>query len=178
MRIPVVLPLLLLIACQRAVDPDAATTTACPAPVTDTAGWSVVERDAFSFRLPPAFESVDAQGIDSDVALFRTADGRSEISFDLGWYSNDLRNDPSVYVSYDACAAEVGGHPALIVTGRLQRPDSMGVRRYFAAAAWRDIDHARGANEQPLHLTLWTETQDSSRLAPLNAVLRTVRFER
>lgn len=166
-----------LASCRTAPEPqltDAA--NRCAPFALDTAGWQLVERSAFTFKVPPDFREAEVQGIDSDVARFETADGGAVVGTDLGWYSNDLSHDAGVYEQYESCSAMIGGRPALVVTGTLRERTEAGAPRYVAAAAWRDIEQRRDDSDMPVHLTVWGETQDRSRFEDVLTVLHTVQF--
>lgn len=165
----------LLLGCRTSPESTTDALSQCVPFALDTAGWEVVERNAFTFRVPPDFREASVQGIDSDVARFEAAGGGAAVSTDLGWYSNDLSHDPGVYEEYESCAAVIGGRPALLVTGTLRERSASGAVRYVAAAAWRDILPG-GDEDMPVHLTMWGEVQDSSRFQDVLTVLHTVRF--
>lgn len=143
----------------------------CTAPTVSTAGWETVQEEEFSFRLPPGFQRADVQGIDSEVGLYRNPATGAEVSFDLGWYSNDLSFDSGVYSEYEACTDVIGGRQATVVTGVLRNPSDSGGRQ-LAAAAWRDINDSDPA----VHLTVWNTAPDTASLETLLAVIRTVEF--
>jgi hypothetical protein len=142
----------------------------CPAPNVATANWSTIRESGFSFKLPAGYERIPVQGIDSNVGRFRNAAKDAEVSFDWGWYSNNLANDPTTFSSYSACAETIGGRAATVVTGVLRGGDRAG--HYVAAATWRDIYNG----ENPVHLTIWNTTRDPAHLAELLGMLRTVEF--
>lgn len=146
----------------------------CPAPAADTAGWQLIERPGFSFRVPPDFEAVAVQGIDSQVEQYEAPANQAVVHLDRGWYSNDLHHDPDVFAQYESCSATIGGHPALVVTGVL-RSDSAHAP-HVAAATWRDVPALRGDSQQPVHLTMWGEVRDTTRMADVVAILHSVQF--
>ena len=104
-------------ACRAPTNPSAPILAPCPAPAVDVSRWELVDRRTFAFRLPPGFRQVPVQGIDSHVEQFEADGGMSVISFDLGWYSNDLSHVPDMYSQYDRCAEVVVPGP-----GGAQRP--------------------------------------------------------
>jgi len=65
------------------IDPPVAPPTVC---LND--GWTAVGGERFNMELPPKMVDQDPQGIDSYIGLY-IGDGL-RVSFDLGWYSNDL----------------------------------------------------------------------------------------
>jgi len=52
-----------------------------------------IEASDFSFSLPSSFVATDEKGIDSEVGFYE-ADG-FEVTYDYGWYSNDLAGLPA-----------------------------------------------------------------------------------
>ncbi len=143
----------------------------CAAPNIATAGWVTVRPGKFVMQHPPGFQPVAVHGIDSNVGMFRGADDNAQVTYDLGWYSNDLSADSTIFAEYQRCAAEIGGRTATVVTGTLR--DAPDGRRFVAAAAWRNIDNSA----QPVHLTVWNTARDAATRDTLAAVLQTVRFE-
>ena len=135
-----------------------------------------MNQEQFSFRLPPGFEQVPAQGIDSRVGRYEADDGAAMISFDLGWYSNDLREDPARYADYEQCREMIGGQQATLITTRLQNTGSPEDGRLVAAATWRNIAGAPDTSRTQVHLTIWSTTRNAERLPELLAMLRTVRI--
>ena len=163
----------------RASQPTPAIPAPCPAPAADVAGWELVDHRAFAFRLPPAFRHVPVQGIDSYVGRYEADGGNTAVSFDFGWYSNDLRFNAGTYSQYDRCTEVIGGRTATIITGVIQNPASQHQHgRQVAAATWRNIRDQPDTVPGHDHLTLWAETRDPQRLPQLLAILRTVEFRR
>src|SRR5690606_38054133 len=66
----------------------AGTASPCDLPTPPTAGWTVQDEGAFTLRLPPGYQRVEAQGIDSQVGIWEAPGKR--ISYALGFYSNPL----------------------------------------------------------------------------------------
>lgn len=54
--------------------------------------WKRVEATVFSFSVPADFTDQQAQGIDSEVAVW--ASGGIEVTYDYGWYSGPLDQQP------------------------------------------------------------------------------------
>ena len=149
----------------------------CPAPSVDFSGWPVVDLQYFSFRLPPGFRKVPTRGIDSYVGKFETDKGDAEIGFDFGWYSNDLNYAPEVFIHYERCTEGSEGRTATFVTGVVSNPRYRPQDgRQVAAATWRNLYNSPDSVDGHTHLTIWTETEDPSRLPALQAMLRTVRI--
>jgi hypothetical protein len=145
----------------------------CAAPVVARGGWQLIERDGFSFQLPPRFHSPKQQemGIDSWVESFVTSNRREYLSFDYGQWSGSIPPDSDAFTDYSACAESINGHPATIVTLRVRDSRMVALRgAYVAAASWRS----------PIvpgyHLTIWAQARDGHVLADYLTVLRTVRF--
>lgn len=174
MRAFVLLPLLIL-ACQRPPETAGGPPGACPAPTGDTSGWQTIDADAFTFRLPPGFERQDVQAIDSRAETWRR--GAAVVSFDMGWYSSDLRDSGGMYDDYQACTENIGGRDAYLITAIINNPaDTAQHGRYVAAATWRDIPRPDSRDDTPVHLTIWTETADAAARDEMLRVLRSVRF--
>jgi hypothetical protein len=130
----------------------------------------VIDRHAFEFRLPAEFSAVPVQPIDSWVEQFATTDSTQVVTFDYGWFSDDLHLDPGLYSQYQSCTEMIGGRKALIVVVRLRNEAH---RRqggtYAVAATWRDVH-----GDDDLTLSAWTP--DVANIDRLLGVLRTVRF--
>jgi hypothetical protein len=145
--------------------------------VLDVSRWELVDRGTFAFRLPPGFRQIPAQGIDSWVEQFEADGGMSVVTFDYGWYSNDLSPVPDSYVHYQRCTELVGGRTATIISAIISNtnwPRQDG--RQLAAAAWRNVRDLPDSIPSHDHLTIWGETRDRGRLRQLLAMLRTVEF--
>jgi hypothetical protein len=145
----------------------------------DVSRWELVDRHTFAFRLPPGFQQVPAQGIDSHVEQFEADGGMSVVTFDYGWYSNDLTFQPGTYEQYDRCAEVIGGRQATLITAVIRNPNwPRQDGRQVAAAAWRNVRDVPDTIPGHDHLTMWGETRDHARLRQLLAMLRTVEFRR
>lgn len=145
----------------------------CTPPSVSTDGWRVVDHGDFSIRMPADFVAIDVQGIDSRVGAYRAPGDAAEVTFDLGWYSNELPPDQGTYAQYDACTDVVGGHPVRIVVGELREPSEIG-GRHVVAAAWRDIR----SSDPAVHLTVWTTARDAAYVPTLLAIVRSVELKR
>ena len=145
---------------------------ACDFGASPAADWYLVDLGPFSLRVPPGFEEADVQGIDSKAGIFRNARTGSEISYDYGWYSNDLAPDPSRLTERIRCRDDIGGRPATVVIGELL-PTAQQEGAFVAAAAWRNLH----TDVQPVHLTVWSTTPDSTEIPILRATLGSVQFE-
>lgn len=162
-------PLALLAACSTLV-PAEPPVAPCAVPPVDRAGWSLEDEGDFSFSVPPQYDSVPTQGIDSRVGRYTRPDGSESVWFDYGRYSNDLRLDSERMADYQACSEEIDGELAYLVTYRV-RDDAPAEqdRRYVAAATWRNL-------EPEMHLTVQGEARSPETLPRLLAILRSVRF--
>ena len=164
------LVMLALLAACRTLVPAAPPVAPCAAPPVDRTGWSLKDETDFSFSVPPQYESIPAQGIDSRVGRYSSPDGSESVWFDYGRYSNDLRLDSERMADYHACSEEIDGQLAYIVTYRVR--DDLPAeqdRRYVAAATWRDL-------RPEMHLTVQGEARSPEALPRLLSVLRSVRF--
>jgi hypothetical protein len=143
----------------------------CEAGASLPADWRLVDLGPFSMRVPPGFEEADVSAIDSRAGMFRDARTGSRISYDYGWYSDDLAPDPGRLTERVRCREDIGGRPATVVIGELVPPAEQ-EGRFVAAAAWRNLR----ADGQPVHLTIWSTAPDSTELSRLRAALRSVEF--
>lgn len=157
--------------CRTASSDPFAAPAPCQSPDVTTSAWELVDAGTFTFRIPPGYSRVPIQGIDSFVRVYRDASGDAEVSFDLGWYANDLSFDPEHHSAYAECTELIGSRHARIVSAVL-RGSSSEPARLLAAASWRNVSDA----PTPMHLTMWNTARDSSDLRLLRAVLRTVEF--
>lgn len=143
----------------------------CGLGTSPVADWAIADPGPFTMRIPPGFEEADVQAVDSRAGIFRDASTGAEISYDYGWYSNDLAPDPDRLVERARCEVDIGGRAATVVIGEL-RPGTEQQRAFIAAATWRNLE----TDGQPVHLTIWSSTPDSTQLDQLRGVLSSVRF--
>jgi hypothetical protein len=139
-------------------------------PKLDVKSWSPVEQKRFTFSIPPEFREVKAQGIDSWVREFQSADSGVSLSFDWGGYSDPLTK-PTYGVT--SCLERIGERRARLVAFSLPNPyygEGEGGAKYGAGAAWRDI-------KPGVHLTMFGWARDRRGLDQLLRIFRTVRFE-
>jgi len=80
-------------------------------------GWHRVDLGVFSVNTPVRFEYIRQQGIDSYVGII--TDNIDTISFDYGWYSNDLKGE-----EYLRSLDTINGVPAIVV---FSKQDNIGV---------------------------------------------------
>ena len=143
---------------------------ACATPPTTAESWDLVDEGYFSLRIPPGFNEVPVQPLDSHVRQWEAGSLRI-IKFDAGLYSSPLRELRDLR-GYSECRFSIDGVGTLLVSGwdhysRILVRD----RKYVVAATWRDI--SPGA-----HLTIIGVTPTASEQATLMAVMRSVRFKR
>jgi hypothetical protein len=132
---------------------------ACPASAVDTTGWRRVEAGSFSILLPRAYRPVRAQGIDTDVRIWRADRGR-EISSDYGSVFLVGAGDDRI----PTCTGD-GGVPA-----RLSH-DQAGGRHQVDQFA---MDPSRPTNALWLHLS----ATRAAGVPELLAIARSVRWRR
>lgn len=144
----------------------------CPPIAVSTEGWLRVDPGPFSMQVPPGFDRVDVQPIDSRAGAFRRTSNGAEITYDYGWYSNDLAPGATALTDEARCTDTIGGLPVTIVTGE-GNEGSETAGSYVVAGTWRNVE--RG--DQPVHLTVWSTTRDSAEIDMLLAVLQSVQFE-
>jgi len=91
----------------------------------DISDWQPVDTGSFTLFLPPDWEFIKLQGIDSFVGEF--VGGDTVLYFDYGWYSNPLAedDDPDHNVTYEA----IDGFNAKIVVPKIVGNGTTGV--YF-----------------------------------------------
>lgn len=138
--------------------------------VTPADGWVRVHRPGvgapggFSFSVPPRFQKLNLQPIDSDAAVYARAD--AGLHYDFGAYTSA----PSVEGTDGVkTRMRIGGRTAIVVSYR--RPDN---GRYVVKAWWADVSKGRlGAN----HLLMVAEFRDAQDRPELLAAIYSVRFE-
>ena len=144
----------------------------CVAPAADTAGWRVIDHGAFVFRVPPDFERMPVQPIDSDVGQWGTGPRRF-VSYDLGWYSSTLR-EATALAGYTSCTMPIGDRAAFVVAGW----DSAGTwlgggPKLVVAATWQNL---RRGPMAAVHLTLSAASDRRHEYGTLVAIVRSVRI--
>jgi hypothetical protein len=118
-------------------------------------------------------------GFHGEVELFEADRKNVLVTFDVGWYSDDLHFDPGMYSAHEQCTEVIGGRQATVITGVIYNAQSRQQHgRQVAAATWRNIRDMPDTVAGNLHLTIWSETRDPRRLPELLAMLRTVEFHR
>lgn len=140
------------------LDPSAACTT----PDVSIRGWQVVDRAAFSFRVPPGFRDLEVQPVDSDVMVFELGDGDAFLTFDLGIYTRELA-DPD-------CRTEIGGR-------------GVGIRvldhegETFVVARWPELGSPSPSSPWPVALLMTGRARNPAVATVLLAAVHSVRFE-
>lgn len=136
----------------------------CAFPDLDVSGWELVERPGFSFRIPPGFEKLDLQPIDSDAARFETAVGASSLSYDFGFFSTDIDEDEA------DCTARIGGFDARLIVVNTQD-------RRTVSAFWPELPHEGPGPGDELTLRMDGEAANAEVLARVMAAIASVEIE-
>lgn len=159
---------LLTLGCGREVlgpeqtDPRLRTEVA-PAP-----DWIFVQRPGFSFLLPPGFQELRLQPIDSDAATYArvTSFLHHDYGFYTGPWSNEGQVDGSPIRDIVRQWVLIGGRVAEVVAFRYGEVS-------VVRAWWGDVARSEG---QSLHLLMRVETDDEHVRAELLASIYSVRF--
>jgi hypothetical protein len=162
------LPLLtaaLLAACGAGiVDPEDADAR-LRTPVVPDASWGRMERDLFTYRVPPGFENLDLQPIDSDAVTH--ASGTSSLHHDYGMYTGPWSLGQNVGVAIADVVEQtvrIGGRAAQLVSYR-----SGG---FWTVRAWWEMER----HGHQTYLLLEGRTEDPSVREQLLAAIYSVRF--
>lgn len=86
----------------------------CPQSSPDTTGWIRYDEGDFSVKLPPRFENVKAESVDSQVGRWEF--GNAFVYYDFGIYSNPL--DPKkqgTFPDITVCQESEEGAPRIVV---------------------------------------------------------------
>jgi hypothetical protein len=133
------------------------------------ADWLLVKRPGFSFLLPPGYEKLPLQPIDSDAATF--ASGASSLHYDYGWYTGawteDGQPDGTPIEDLVRQRVSVGGRVAEVVSFRY-------ADTYVVRAWWRQVGQSHGQDE---HLLVRIESNDPHEREVLLASLYSVEFD-
>lgn len=140
----------------------------CPQSSPDTADWIRYDEGDFSVKLPPHFESVEAESVDSQVGRWES--GNAFIYYDFGIYSNPL--DPKkqgTFSDMTVCQQSKGRSPRIVV----YRSEADGTVRLGAhwPAPSLDVFHRTA-------LTLVGTASDRYSRAELLAVIQSVQWIR
>jgi hypothetical protein len=157
----------LLVACQLAVvDPQSADPRLQTSVVPD-ASWQRMQRETFSYSVPPGFVDLRLQPIDSDAVTF--ALGGSSLHHDYGWYTGPWSAEQHYGGSLSEVVEQrvnIGGRTAQLVS---YRSDGVWVVR-----AWWEKVRTRGIQDDDL--LLHGQTDDPRVRALLLASIYSVRF--
>lgn len=168
MRVPILrrsllFAALLLAACEPGVvgpdEVDAGLRTS----VVPDASWGYMERDLFSYRIPPGFQDLHLQPIDSDAVMF--ASGSSTLHHDYGWYTGpwslEQSGAPAELVEQ---RVNVGGRTAQVVAYRSGST--------YVVRAWWALER----QGQQTSLLLEGQTEEAAVRPQLLAAIYSVRF--
>jgi hypothetical protein len=162
---PLLFAIALLAACEAGiVDPEHADSRLRTSVVPD-ASWGLLERDTFSYRIPPGFQNLNLQPIDSD-AVTHASEG-STLHHDYGMYTGPWSlqqhaGDPLGDVVEQS--VRIGGRTAQVVS---YRSDGVWVLR-----AWWALER----QGQQTYLLLEGRTPDAAVRAQLLAAVYSVQF--
>ena len=130
--------------------------------------WQRVDREDFSFLVPPGFEKLALQPIDSDVAAW--ALGSSSLGYDYGWYTGPWSPEESIdgqpVRDVTRQRVRIGGRTAEMVAFRYGTV-------HVVRAWWGEVDRSHGQDE---HLMLRIETDDRGLREQLLASIYSVQF--
>jgi hypothetical protein len=124
-----------------------------------------MERDLFTYRIPPGFQNLNLQPIDSDAVMF--AQGSSTLHHDYGWYTGPWSFEqhsgslPSEVVEQQV---RIGGLTAQVVS---YRDGSV-----YVVRAWWSLER----QGQQTYLLLEGRTEDTAVRARLLAAIYSVEF--
>lgn len=157
----------LLVACQlSAIDPQSADPRLQTSVVPD-GSWQRMQRETFSYSVPPGFVNLQLQPIDSDAVTF--ALGGSSLHHDYGWYTgawSPEQHHGGALSEVVEQRVRVGGRTAQLVA---YRSDGVWVVR-----AWWEKVRTRSSQDEDL--LLYGQTDDSRVRALLLAAIYSVRF--
>lgn len=136
------------------------------APTLSVEAWDRVQRDGFSFALPPGFEKMAGVPIDSDAAVY--ARGEDGLHYDYGAYTGPWRAQSHVAASdVKEAWVRLAGHTAQLVSFRLDG-------RYVVRGWWEDVERSAVGD---VHLLVRGEADTVVGREELLAVLHSVRFD-
>lgn len=126
--------------------------------------WETVEREGFSFLLPPGFEKLPLTPIDSDAASYER--GTAFFMYDYGWYSPRPRA-PEGAVDVTPARTRIGGRVVSLLAYRLGGA-------LVVEAFWAQVRRSPG--EERVDLFMRADAEDMDDLHELVAVIHSVRF--
>ncbi len=111
-----------------------------------------IDLGAFTIDAPTSWHPIKQAGIDSYVGQIAIDDGDT-LFFDLGWYSNDLSEDPLFTVHHKniyLLDEELLYKEDSLVYTFVGTTDSINVNRYFKdSVSWETIDNRRAKIVRP-----------------------------
>lgn len=133
------------------------------------ADWSLIRRAEFSFLLPPGYDKLPLQPIDSDAATY--ASGTSSLHYDYGFYtgpwSDGGQEDGATVQDLVRQRVSVGGRVAEVVSFRR-------AGAYVVRAWWRRVGQSNGQDE---HLLMRIDADDLHEREVLLAAIYSVEFD-
>lgn len=138
-------------------------------PALNLTGWERIERDGFSFALPPGFERESGIPIDSDAATYAHALRGDVLHHDYGPYTGPWEAHRHPFdVDAEVVRVELAGRTAQLVS---YRQDD----RYVVQAWWEGVAPFPGVGE--IHLLLRGSAATGEGREALLAVIHSVRFD-
>lgn len=139
----------------------------CGVTPSPTSGWPTYDEGAFTVSLPPEYERVQTQGIDSQVGRWEAAG--KEVTYDYGFYSNPLeQNEVTPMPGFTLCQdSDDSGAPRIIQ----HRPAEGG---YAISAHWPDLHETESGMTESL--TLGGVVQQAEDLGELLAIIQSVQI--
>ena len=158
---------LLLVACQiGVVDPQSADPRLQTSVVPDDT-WQRMSRETFSYAVPPGFQNLQLQPIDSDAVTF--ALGGSSLHHDFGWYTGPWSAEQHFGGPLSEVVEQrvrIGGRTAQLVAYRSEGA--------WVVRAWWEKVRTRSSQDEDL--LLHGQTDDARVRALLLASIYSVRF--
>lgn len=141
----------------------------CPTTAADTTTWTTHDEGDFSLKLPPGFETVEAQSVDSQVGRWKK--DSSTVHYDLGSYANPLDPDEQDYFSeLVVCqAGDAPDTPRIVV----YRHSMNGTNKTYMGAHWAAPLASIPGN---VSLTIVGTTPNAKNRSKMLAVFQSVRF--
>jgi len=133
------------------------------------ADWSLIRRPGFSFLLPPGYEKLPFQPIDSDAATY--ASGSSSLHYDYGFYTGAWTDEGPV----DGAPIEDLVRQRVSVGGKVAEVVSFRHAETYVVRAW--WSRAGRSNEQDEHLLMRIDTVDPHEREVLLASVYSVEFD-
>ena len=135
-------------------------------PPLSVGAWEQVQRDGFSFALPPGFQKESGIPIDSDAATYVRGD--DALHYDFGVYTGPWWAQPHIPATDVKQAwVKLAGREAQLVSYRLDG-------RYVVRAWWEEVGRSAVGD---VHLLVRGESATAAGREELLAVLHSVRFD-